>query len=306
MISNSDISTLLNSIGQFSQDSSLDEFELSNLTQDLQHVLLRLQTKMYQESDYENRNIFDVPRRTEEFLRYLAGYDFQGEMWSLLLKPLVTQETQNILDLCPGWAPKIELALWKSGYKNNVYLLDTELNSIESIIRYMHMLKADLKIITTVGNFFTSPSIPKMDIVVANHIIDDLLLNEYCATHNQTLAQLYASEEKLLAAVSDICQHDKSHQSDYQKEFALKISTQLVSFLKPSSHLVLTQYAGLFEKAHQLDKWVDFVSSIFDLVATNLEQEGLIDIKKDVVSNLSPEQQTFFESKQLLVFTQRV
>jgi hypothetical protein len=98
-------------LNNYTSQNKLTKHEFSNLIHDLQEVVTRLEAGHYQHSDYISRNTFDIPRRTEEFLIYLQGYHQVAQTWTEILRPLISKDTQNVLDLCPGWAPKPEQSI---------------------------------------------------------------------------------------------------------------------------------------------------------------------------------------------------
>jgi len=289
--------SLLKQIQIHSKSLTGDTFAYDNLMNDLKHIHLRLKTNMYAESDYEKRDIFDVPRRTEEFLRYFSGYDEQGEFWASILKPLITTKTKTILDVCPGWAPKIELGLWKLRFKGTTHLVDYNPSSLSSIESYLKMIGSDLKLVNHNDNFFYLKSLPQMDLIVGNHIVDDLLLHEYCEKSQVMITSLYESENAMLKATEEIL---KLGMID-QKVFADSVSQVIISLMKQNSYIVLSQYKGLFERTHRLTEWSNFVGEIFRHIESNLLKAELNNQIDQAVSDLSDKQKEKLIEKNLIV-----
>lgn len=291
-----DLDQVLARLQTLFEQETRHEFERSNLIHDLKAVIDRLENDHYKASDFIARNKFDIPRRTEEYLQYLQGYNRVALTWSQLLHPLITDKTQAVLDLCPGWAPKIELALYDLDFSGNVFLWDLDTTSTARVIEFMRLFKTNFKLSSIDSDIFSSTDKIQTDFIVANHIIDDLLLYEYCKEQGLTLHEVYGSEGHLLTAIQNITQQGKSLQQ--------KLTQNLVNFiethLQVNGSIVLCHYAGLLESSKDLEHWVTFCTEIQKRIRDELVQSGYFDQQRIIASALDDSVSTYFSAENVI------
>lgn len=264
-------------------------FELGNLEHDLAAVEARLEAGHYAHSDFIARNTYDIPRRTEEFLVYLQGYHEIAQIWAKVLKPIITENTKCVLDLCPGWAPKIELALHNLAFSGTVQMWDVDLSSTKRAMDYMKLFKPNYDLQQVGTNLLSGDSQIKSDLIVANHIIDDLLLYKFCMRNKIELSSLYGSESLLIAATEGIITDKK-----IQKEISSRLVSVVDTTLSKGGFFVISQYAGLFEKANHLDNWILFCKEILDDIKTELFKKSYHDQSNVIYNSLQNSEEKYF------------
>ncbi len=136
-----------------------------------------------------------------------------------------------------------------------------------------------------------------MDLIVGNHIIDDLLLHEYCEGKNIKITTLYESEVKMEKATESIMKLGMIDQEKFVKSVCQVVTT----LMKPNSFFVLSQYRGLFERAHQLTDWSNFVEKIFNNIENNLLKAGLTNQLGLVTAKLNDKQRKRLSNTNLVV-----
>lgn len=289
------LSDILSRLQIQSSEKVMTEHELNNVIHDLQEVEDRLHAGHYQHSDYLARNTYDIPRRTEEFLIYMQGYQQVAFTWTKILTPLINKNTKHVLDLCPGWAPKIELALHHLGFSGTVHLWDVDTTSTKRVMDYMDLFKPNYKLSQIKTDLFTSTSNIKSDVIVANHIIDDLLLHEYCKQNQSELSILYGSETEMFAAVTKIINTKK-----FQREIINKLVKVIEKNLADGGFIIISQYAGLFEKANKLDTWVLLCKEIMKLTRDELVSKGYQNSIDTISNSLFESSDMYFSSDEVV------
>lgn len=285
----------IDQIQTFIQNSHLTEVEADNLVSDLQGIYQRLVAGHYRDTDFLSRNIFDIPRRTREFLNYFHGYQLQAKTWAEVLKQLPLSKVETVIDLCPGWAPKIELALAKIKYQGKVIIFDLDKSCFNKIQDFMSMFDISYNLIFEKGDFFSSAK-SRGDLVVANHVIDDLLIYKYRSPFRYSLKEIYDSEKKYKEVAKQVLL-SFSHQESLIKE----ISINFDCFVNNDGFLVISQYRGLWEKALRLKKWSVFCQNIMNGVKSYLLQKNYQDYTGKIVPILARLDQKYFSSRDVFV-----
>lgn len=224
--------------------------ELENISRDLSLFVSRIKTGEYKNTDFLKRQSFDTPRRVHEFFNYLIGYYNQASDWVSILKQVPLRELQSICDLCPGSSPKVQWALQRLNYGNKLAIVDQDLIAIEQMQVLLKIFQANYNVAFLPVDIFSLSD--TYDLVTANHIIDDLVLYNYCIKNKVQLRSLYGDEALFIKATNHILNNeDKSH-------LANELATLFDRILKEKGYLIMVQYAGLTEKALQLEAWCDW------------------------------------------------
>ena len=232
-----------------------NSMERDNIYRDLSLMMSRIKSGEYRDTDFSARNQFDTLRRTYEFFNYLIGYSEQAKFWQALIKQVDLDSHSRVCDLCPGSAPKVELALIKENFSGTLVIADQD--PIAN-----HQMKIILDIFSPCytysfkeRNVFSLKS--QYDLITANHVFDDLLLYEYSQSSRLSLRDLYESEPLF----SDITMQIMNN-----KECALNMMSKVYKLikrcLKKKGYFMMTHYLGLTESALNLLDWSIFVYRI--------------------------------------------
>jgi hypothetical protein len=191
-----------------------------------------------------------------EFFNYLNGY-YQGSLlWQSLIGLVDLHETSTIMDWCSGLSPRIELALRSLGYSGRLIMVDSNLQSQQRLKSLVEMLGVDYDLDFIAEDLYLMKPDYKADLITGNHIIDDLLLNEYCCMTGDSLFDLYGDEHKFTLAAQMIM-------SDVPVDaFCRKLSNTINSHLASDGTVILTHYFGVTEKALGLKEWSDWVGNV--------------------------------------------
>jgi hypothetical protein len=233
-----------------------DSVALDNITRDLNVFVKRIQTGEYLNTDFIARQTFDTPRRVHEFFNYLNGY-YQGSLlWQSLIGLVDLHETSTIMDWCSGLSPRIELALRSLSYSGRLIMVDSNLQSQQRLKSLVEMLGVDYDLDFIAEDLYLMKSHYKADLITGNHIMDDLLLNEYCLMTGNSLFDLYGDEHEFTLATQMIMSYVSLD------TFCHKLSNTINSHLASEGTMILTHYFGVTEKALGLKEWSDWVGNV--------------------------------------------
>jgi hypothetical protein len=261
------------------------EYENKNIFHDLSVMKNRIQTGQYAETDFIQRNRFDTGRRTEEFLRYMEGYIHQSEQWATILKPILRRgDVQTITDICPGWAPKIELALIKLGYTGNITVFDKSHHPIKHLLSMISLFKPLYTISEKTGNVLSTTKKPQSDLTVCNHIVDDLLFSVYADATGIPLNQLYLDENMYIQATEKIS-HSRKITASFPELFVQRIN----QFIPLHGIFVMMHYPGMTESSLQLKPWIIFCNSLIQNIYMEFLSAGYTHIQKQKFHKKTPE-----------------
>lgn len=258
-------------ISKFVRHNTLTSFEQKNVQRDIDIMYSRIIGRQYVETDFVDRNRFDAGRRTEEFFQYMEGYIQQSKRWENILKQMLTQhKISSITDICPGWAPKIELALGHLQYTGSVTLYDQDTKAMKRLTSFIHNFCPNLRIRSHKGNVLSKTAKPQGDLTVCNHIIDDIILSLYARNERIPLHTLYKSEASFIQITQRI-----SNNPTFIKKAAESIAISLLRFLKKDSHCIIAQYPGLTESSLELITWIQQIKTVTKDIVATIKNEGV-------------------------------
>ncbi len=244
----SQISSYLDRLQKLS--STLTPLEQENVAFDLQFMVEYAEKGLYSETEFIGRQHDDVGRRTAEFMRYLEGFHHISDLWYELLKSVKLTSEMNVIDLLPGWAPKVEIALARHNFTGEVALLDTDLASLEkleTVLRFFHPQFAVKKL---VSELLVLPNDPQYDLVTTNHFLDDYLLNTWAEKSGQHIQELYRDAELFKTATQELM-------SGKSPELMF-LARHITSLMKPEGTLLVVHYRSVFEQAKSLTNWYEY------------------------------------------------
>lgn len=274
------IELLIKRMKTFSDDSQ-SEWERNNFLKDLEVICDRFEKGYYLETDFQQRNQFDAPRRTAEFFNYFFGYHEQAKKWSEILKCLPLDRIESVLDICPGWSPKIEWALSDLNFEGKVYLLDLSSEALRRLERLLKIYQVKYSWEFLLEDFF-SVDMPPVDLLVANHAFDDLVLEQYCRRSGILLESLYESEALIRKATENAIL-GKHFCKD---EFCAKVVARIDNLVKCERYVACMHYQGLTERALELADWTSFIFELMENVYSRLCVLGYCPIIKEKDSRL--------------------
>jgi hypothetical protein len=245
--------------------------EHARLARDLERVEQRLIKGEYFYTDFAG-NTFNVPERTREYFIYFNSYFKAARTWARVLEKIDVHRFSEVADLCPGWAPKLELALFYLQYKGKLVLLDKDASSLEQNQSFIRLFNPQYEVRSLVTDIFDLKESPG-ELVLANHLIDDLLLNLCAAEAGFDPLAIYEREESMKNAWDLILGRRRYFFSKIVDELA-----QLFLRLVPKGGcLILTQYQAYVEKLLDLQQAAAFCKEVALGVVERLKNAGFSD-----------------------------
>ncbi|KKP36952.1 MAG: hypothetical protein UR28_C0035G0003 [Candidatus Peregrinibacteria bacterium GW2011_GWF2_33_10] len=263
---------ILNNLSKVISTKTLSEIAKKRLKRDLETIRERIQKNEYESSGIVF-NTFDVPDKTQQFLSHLKTYSEIGNTWALILNSLPVHEYKNVLDLCPGFTPKIELALFYIKFKGEVTILDNEQESINRVTDFSKLIRPEFKITSYRHNLFTT-SKKKFPFIIGNHIIDDLILFYFMGKNHLRLKDLYEKEHILIKTWERIYKNKKQN----LQEISDKLTQIFINLVSNDGYLCLSQYRSYLEKMLNLDQAFLFTKKVCSKIENNLLKNGFTKI----------------------------
>ena len=253
----------------------LSPTEKNNLYKDLDNMLIRLNSNAYTESDYIERNPFDMPRRIRDFFYCFERYHDHALAWEDVLKNVNLTNINNILDLCPGNGPKAAIALHYLNYSGTLHHLDKDEAASNVLLTFIKMFRSHFTLKYLNQDFFEYSGL-KVDLLIANHVIDDLLLDRYCKTTGVLLDHIYESNESFLDSVKKIMNEPDFARTEYTEYIAQTLSKYLI----PGGTAIFCHYSGLVEESLKIQYWADYCKMMLEEVLEKLGNYGFIFSRK--------------------------
>jgi hypothetical protein len=260
------------------QTQRCSDIEKENIKRDLQLISSTIDSGEYQSTELLNRNRFDTQKRTYEFFSYIKGYYEQAAHWKMMLQNIVNENTLSILDIGPGFSPKIELALKLLNFKGNLTVLDKSESALSGLKDILALSGTPFKLNCICDDLFLVQTTP-YDVVTANHLFDDLMLDGFCRAQGRSLVEVYESESSMIHITQEII-----NTFDTQ-ELEKCLYHCFNSLVRPGGYLLLRHYQGITEKALELEQWYEFITRFFNKVIYRLTNEAfsLLETKNSFV-----------------------
>ncbi|RYE90768.1 MAG: hypothetical protein EOO75_09705, partial [Myxococcales bacterium] len=225
----------------------LSDREARRLTRDLERVELRLRQGDYERSPFED-NVLNLPDRTHQTTVEVEFMAAVGRSWARLLAPLGLAQAHRAVDLGPGWAPKVELGLYHGGFRGHAVLVNQDAAALATLLRFLTLLKLEFTLETAPADLFTWAG-PAGDLVLGNHLLDDLVLDQHCRREGVDPASLYARESSFREAWASILGRP-AHES---RELAARLADAVARLTLPGGHAAFVQYPSYAERQLGLD-----------------------------------------------------
>lgn len=246
----------------------LTNIEKKRLASDLDVIYERLLKKEYTRTGFSN-NKFDVPDRTHEFYVNLNFYCQLGKDWAQLLKQININNYSEILDLCPGFMPKVELGLFYLEYKGTLIGIDKNQQSLIMLDKFMQLFNPKYKFIKKKWDLYKNFK-NKYPVVMANHMIDDLVIDYFATKFNLDIKDIYKNESSLVKFWNLVLENKTQN----IEEVANKIAPIFDRLVEANGYLILTQYKSYFDKILNMNKAFYFNRILFRKIIKSLESKN--------------------------------
>jgi hypothetical protein len=239
-----DPATLARLLGEIDREGQQrSERERANLARDLGAIVLRLRAGEYATTDFIAPNVFDVARRTHEFFEYMRGIDRVAWRAAELIRPVLSSDVREVIDLCPGRIPKVEMALMRLGFEGIVTLVDKDEEAVAELESLVAMFAPRFSMRMHTEDIFGRADHPSADLVIANHVLDDALVDRYAARLGLDPTGFYEDEAELRRSWALIMGARAEILGDFPATFARAVER----FVRSGGRLLLTHYQSYVE-----------------------------------------------------------
>jgi hypothetical protein len=244
-------------------DKKLSLIAKRRLDRDIFAICERLAKDEYETSGIVE-NVFDIPDKANQFYKHLDTYFRIGSSWSQVLSNFPLNNYKKILDICPGYSPKVEIALLYANFQGEVFIMDKNREAINLLLDIMKIFRPKYRLTPMVQNLFTTNN--NYHFVLGNHIFDDLVLSYFCNKFNLKLDDLYAKEKILLSTWQEIL----NNKDDNINEICNELSTALKNIVAKDGYLCLSYYQSYIEIMLSMQKPYIFCRNCFLLTINKL------------------------------------
>ncbi len=267
------INSALQQLKRNTFNKKLSRIEEEGILNDLELINERLRKKEYKKGFF-SINKFDVPSRTRQIYNELEFYSLIGRSWAKIFEKLDIHKFKKIVDLCPGFIPKIELGLFYFKYKGKVIAIDKDIESLKRLEKFLAIFNPKFSLEKKAIDVFRN--LEGYEFVTGNHIIDDLILYYFSKKRNINLNELYAKEDRM----RDFWGSIEQNREEYLKEIVSVLVDLFKRMIGINGYLCISHYKSYMEKLLDLENAADFAQAAWQKVVEKLCQNGFVEDKK--------------------------
>lgn len=247
--------------------------ELERVGRDLRLLVERLRTREYLRTSFNKRNLLNIIDRTEEIFSDLAFFSSVGRMWQDILKKINIPAKGKVLDIGCGFFPKVELGLLYSGFQGSVTLLDANAKALGGAGRFLEFLHIPFKYRVTSRSIWQVCKI-RFDLIAANHVLDDLVLADYCRRRRLNLKNIYSSEDLFKDTWGKIIE-------DPERPFDLinELATHLTKLVVRGGHVAFVDYPSFSHRSLKLRRLLNLSLKFSETLRSALKSKGFKSVK---------------------------
>jgi hypothetical protein len=264
-----DILPVIGSIIEAVRSCDITSLEKQRFGDDLITLKQRLTSREYLQSSFKPRNQLSIPERTEEFYKDLTFFFSVGKVWETLLGKLKKSTIRSVLDIGPGYFPKVELGLYYSGYKGAVTLLDQDCRATESAEKFLTFFNCPFSVRCCHTSILSAPR-ATYDLIVANHFLDDFGLASHCSDQHIDIKEAYLSEKIYQSLWNDIARNPASALAETEK-----LAATFSRLLAVGGTVLLLDYTSFSHRAMGLTAIPTFVKKMKRKLLSELSRQGL-------------------------------
>jgi hypothetical protein len=217
--------------------------EMRRAEWDLQTVQQRLTRRQYRITSF-GQNKFQIADRAADFFAELEFHSDIGRSWGEVFRFLDLSRYRKIADLCPGFGPKVELGLYYAGYRGAVTVVDKNRGALRLLGEFMKLFDTGIKLVNMPCDLFTIKN-QTFDLITANHLLDDLIIDWACRRLRIPPRRLYESEETL----REVWGYILSNETSVLAANLRPIACAFTEMAAKRSAIVFTHYKSYVERA---------------------------------------------------------
>ena len=249
------------------------QLELDRLLCDLEIARTRLASREYRQSNFRPRNILSIPDRTDEIFKDLTFYWSIGQIWKEIIKNSFHEETQWVAEIGCGYIPKVGLGLSYFGFKGSLDLIDVDSRAAKKASSFLGLFGANFKSYSRVSSIFAESEV-RYDSLLANHLLDDIILSNFCELNSIAGFKMYEREDEYKKTWQKIVSN-----SEFIPALMEELAETLLAKVKPGGIILLLDYPSFTHKALKLFPLIKQVKQAQSILRNKLENLGAIQIK---------------------------
>ena len=250
----------------------ISNLELQRLNYDLQISKKRFISREYRQSSFKPRTTMSTPERTAEIASDLNFYWSVASVWQSIISQYFSRRTISVAEIGCGHISKVALGLTYFDFWGQLTLIDQDKHAIDRALECLDYFGARFMRSGQTSSVFDNTR--KFDAILANHLIDDLILSRFCKLNRVSLSKLYEDEKLYLRSWQKILENP-AFLADLAKDFA----AALVGSLNENSLILLLDYDSFSHKALGISAVTTLVSGFKQSLKTELAGLSATELK---------------------------
>lgn len=261
--------SILSRLGQVLGSARTSDLERRRCLRELEIVHRRLVSREYVQSNFLERALLTLPDRTDEIFKELLFFWSVGEVWKELFHAVKLPPSARILDIGCGFFPKAEVGLYYCGFQGAVSLLDVCPQALAHAVKFLKFFQVDFRTRRLACSVWDLPAV-RFDFIIANHVLDDLLLDAAARSGRVPLAEAYRSERVFSQLWSGIVQDPVAGAALMDR-----LADVVLSRLNPRGVVLFVDYPSYTHRALGQGALLRFVRQRQQDLRSALEARGL-------------------------------
>jgi hypothetical protein len=204
-----------------------------------------------------------------KFPMRFAYYLESSREWESVLGSYLTDKIHVVAEICPGWSPKIPLALTRLGFTGKYLAIDQSLESLRLLEIFSRLLQKQWIFRSMCTDLVQTKNL-LLDFVVANHIIDDLALEIYCRRNKDISTDQIFSDMQLYQKVWGNIIADAD---SFENQILLILQHFCTSNIPENGICVFSQYISYPEQLYSIREPSGFCLKILSSLRKRLSED---------------------------------
>ncbi len=212
----------------------------------------------------------------------LDYYQYCAETWREIFLSFNLQKIRSIIDLCPGWSPKIELALLQTKFDGTIIAIDKSQEALDCFHTLIDPFPKKFQVRVVKANILdNSPNFDrKTDMVVANHIFDDLLIDYFLGKQGKTNINVFQDRKYFEEIWEDILKEKNIEEIIFDK-----LKDLFLQLVNKNGYFIVAQYFGYQEKLYNLEKAYYLCRKIMKRVVSEFTRKEISYLRPMLIKN---------------------
>ena len=261
-------STILEELSNGLARQGISKTEKVRCTRELEIILGRLKSREYRQSNFLPRNVLTITERTDEMFKELRFLWSVGAVWKELLQEIGIHRVKSALDIGCGFFPKAELGFYYLNFTGKLTLLDCSAEALRQAAHFLKFFNVGFSVERVPVSLWDLPD-HRYDLIVANHSLDDLILDAAARECGVSLIDAYRSEALFQELWQSIIKD-----SSLGAEVMDRLAEFIAGHLNPGGRVVLLDYPSRSHRALGLNSIPRYVGARQKDLRACLEGKG--------------------------------